>query len=676
MAQARGLPVKAFWIFLLAASVGGLGGLLSVGFQNLLLALQGIAMGSEDRMSDVVPTLDTLQRLLVPTLGGLLAALLLRLIADQRFPFGITDIIELIATRKGTIRPIQSLVQILSSACSISTGASIGKEGANSHLAATVAAVFSRLFKVDTRTRAVLLGCGVAAGMSCAYNAPIAGALFVMEVVLGNFAMDIFAPIVVSAVCAILVQQSMMGRGTLLARDISLNAHPGLVLSAIALGAICGLGSVAFQRSLLLGAWLFRRSHLPLLLTLPLGGLAIGAIGVWRPEVWGNGLGVLENLTTPGLAIVPTGVAAVLLLKMIGTAISTGSGGLGGVFTPNLVVGAALGSVFGSLLNVLAPAAGDQRAAFALVGMAGLCSATTHAPIAAVLLIFEMTRDYGLMLPLMLCSIVGSVTARMLARDSIYTARLRAKGHHDAHGIEELAMHQTFVRELLHKDTAVVRDTDTFDQVIEKFTSARRDSVFVVDSQGLLLGHIHIHDVKFYMNDPTLGSLVIAGDLSRPTPTVTPDESLAQVLPRFDDPELDEIAVVDAHVTRRLLGRVTRRDVIACLSDEVLRTRQLRTKVRAKGQQGANYVELPPECEIVRLAIGSDLHGRALDSLDFDSQSVIPLFVVRTLPDGTETRDLATPNTVLEAPCGLVVLGPRDKLAGLVGTAGGGTSEP
>ncbi len=659
MAQARGLPVKAFWIFLLAASVGGLGGLLSVGFQRLLSALQVISMGSDILMSDLVPSLSTIERLLIPTFGGLLAALLLRLINNQRWPFGITDIIELIATRKGTIRPTHALVQIVSSACSISSGASVGKEGPNSHLAAAVAATFARLFKTDSRTRAVLLGCGVAAGMSCAYNAPIACALFVMEVVLGNFAMDIFAPIVVSSVCAILVNQAFLGSAILLPHDASLNAHPELVLSAILLGAVCGLGSVVFQRSLNLGTLLFRKSRLPLLVTLPLGGLLIGVIGVWRPEVWGNGLGVIASLTNPDLALPAAGVAALLVLKMVGTSISTGSGALGGVFTPNLVVGAALGSVFGSLVYTLAPATGDNRAAFALVGMAGLCSATTHAPIAAVLLVFEMTRDYGLMLPLMLCSIVGSVTSRMLTRESIYTARLRAKGHTDASGIEELTMHQTFVRELMQKDPALVCDTDSFDVVIEKFTSARRDSVFVVDEHGLLLGHIHIHDVKFYMNDPTLGSLVIAGDLSRPTPTVTPDESLAQVLPRFDDPELDELAVVDAHATRRLLGRVTRRDVIACLSDEVLRTQQLRAKVRTGGQRDASYIELPPDCEIARVPIGTELHGRALDSLDLDNHGLIPLFVVQKLPDETESRSLAAANTVLAWPCVLVVLGQR-----------------
>lgn len=665
MAQPRGHPVRAFWIFLLAAAVGGLGGLLSAGFQELLSGLQDVAMGFGGNPEKIAPTLSSLNLLIVPTVGGLLAALSLRIIANQRGPFGITDVIELVATRKGTIRPLQSLVQIVSSACSIATGASVGKEAANSQLAATAAAALSRIFKTDTRTRAVLLGCGVAAGISCAYNAPIAGAMFVMEVVLGNFAMDIFAPIVVASVSAILVNRVFIDDWTLVPRDVSLE-HPGLVLSAIVLGAACGVGSVVFQRTLMAGRALFVKSRMPLMLALPVGGLLIGMIGLWLPQVWGNGIGVIEVLTSQQAGIPAVGVvAALVVLKMIATAISTGSGVLGGVFTPNLVVGAALGSFFGSLVDTIAPSDVDHRVAFALVGMAGLCSATTHAPITAVLMVFEMTRDYSLMLPLMLCSIVGSVIARLITSDSIYTARLRAKGHTDATGIEELAMAQTFVRDLLRRDATKVSDIETFDAIVEQFASARRGSVFVVDAHGALLGHVHLHDVKLYMNDPSLASVVIAGDLSRPTPAVTADESLAQILPRFDDPELDELAVVDSFTSRRLVGRVTRRDVIACLSDEVLRTRQLRAKVRAGGQPGASYVELPPECEIARIAVNGALEGRALDSLELGSLGVIPLFVVRTLTDGTERRDLAEPSTVLEASCELVVLGPRSQLDAL-----------
>ncbi len=660
MARARGLPVQAFGIFILAASVGVAGGLLSVAFQQLLDLLQQWFMGASGPTATVARSLDTVQRVLVPAGGGLVAAILLLVVRNQRGPFGITDIIELVATRRGGIKPFTSLGQILSSACSIASGASIGKEGPNSQLAATVGAVLGRVFKRDSRTRSVLLGCGVAAGMACAYNAPIAGALFVMEVVLGNFAMDVFAPIVVASVGAILVQRAFVADAILFESKVSLT-HPGLVVSAAVLGAVCGFGSVVFRRTLNLGARLFTLVKLPLLVTLPVAGLMVGCIGLWLPETWGNGRSVLEILIgvqTPTFAF----VGSLMVMKIVATAVSTGSGALGGIFTPNLVVGAALGAFFADVVAVAVPGSGDHRIAFALVGMAGLCAATTHAPITAVILVFELTRDYGLILPLMLCAIIGSITARMLNRDSLYTARLRARGHDDSTGIEQLAMQRTFVRDLVRHDAVSVVDTASFDAVMDLFANARRDSVYVVDAAGLLLGHVHLHDVKFYINDPTLGSLVIAGDLSRPTPTVTLDESLAQILPRFDDPDLDEVAVVAGATDKRLLGTLTRRDVLTCLSDEVLQTQQLRAKV-TQGSGGASYVELPPGCEIARIPVPGALHGRALDTIDFAALRLVPLFLIRAAEDGTETRVMADPAAVLEPDSSIVVLGARDQIA-------------
>lgn len=659
MTRARGLPVQAFGIFILAATVGVAGGLLSVGFQHLLDFLQVLFMGAGGPTAQVARSLDTVQRVLVPAVGGLGAGLLLLLVRNRRGPFGITDIIELVATRRGQIRPFTSVGQILSSACSIASGASIGKEGPNSQLAATVGAVLGRVFKRDSRTRSVLLGCGVAAGMACSYNAPIAGALFVMEVVLGNFAMDVFAPIVVASVGAILVQRVFIPDTVLYEAGVSIT-HAGLVVSAALLGAVCGFGSVAFRRTLAASSAVFAWLRLPLLVSFTLGGLAVGCIGVWLPESWGNGRGVLDILIhqTPTFGF----VAALMVMKMIATAISTGSGALGGIFTPNLVVGAALGAFFADVVHFAAPGSGHHRVAFALVGMAGLCAATTHAPITAVILVFEMTRDYALILPLMLCAIIASITARMLNRDSLYTARLRARGHDDSTGIEELAMQRTFVRDLVKRDVATVVDTAPFDQVMDLFANARRDSVYVVDAAGMLLGHIHLHDVKFYINDPTLSSLVIAGDLSRPTPMVTLDESLAQILPRFDDPDLDEVAVIAGTDDRRLLGQITRRDVLACLSDEVLQTQQLRAKVSTAGT-GASYVELPAGCEIAKIPVPGALHGRALDTIDFAALRLVPLFLVQVQDDGTEVRIMADPSAVLQANTAVVVLGPRDQIA-------------
>lgn len=653
----QGRAGPALGLFALAALVGGLGGALGVGFQNLVTWLTQLATGSDSAaMLEAATSLSPAWRLIVPAAGGLVAGLLL-LLVRRPSAFGITEIVELVATRRERIRGRSALVQIASSAVSIGTGSSIGKEGPNSQIAATIAEFLARVTRTSSRHRAVLLGCGVAAGMSTSYGAPIAGALFVMEVVLGNFAMDVFAPVVVAAVVAKLVVQAFLDVRPIYEASVSLSDDWRLVLAAGLLGVLCAFGSLGFRRTLEVGRSLFLATRLPLPLRLALGGLIVGAIGIWYPEVWGNGYDALKVITTPPVP----GLEFVLMLvvwKTIATAASTGSGALGGIFTPNLVVGGVFGSLFGNLVFGLWPQLGDHRIAFALVGMAGLCSATTHAPITAILLIFEMTDDYQLILPLMLCSIAGSGIARILDSDSIYTARLRARGHDLASGIEKSAMQVTLVRDLLRRDTFAVRDTAGFDEVMARFHRARTNAVYVVDEQQRLLGHIQLHDIKYYINDPSLGTVVIAADLTRPAPIAHADETIAMVLPRFDDPDLGELAVVDRGADRVLLGRITRRDIVALLSDTVVGRAQLRARLGAEGEERQTHLELPARTVMKRMPVPDAYVGRTLGSLDeFEDGRLVAILVITWDELGHEVRRLAAPNEPLPAHGQLFLVG-------------------
>lgn len=652
---------------MLAACVGAASGVLGVGFLELVGELQRLAMGSAASVVEAAHGLSAWQRVAVPASGGLAAALCLLAIRNRRGPFGITDVLALVVTRKGTIRMRDSLVQILSSGCSISTGSSIGREGANSQLGATVGAALGALFRCDSRTKAVLLGSGVAAGMAISYNAPIAGALFVMEVILGNFAMDVFAPIVVASVVATLVSNAMVDvRGPLYASTIELTQWY-LVLPVVFLGAICGAGAIFFREALALGSRMFRLARLPLLVSLPLGGALVGAIGIAWPQAWGNGYDVLVDLTEQRLPLAM--LLSIAIWKLAATALSTGSGALGGVFTPNLVVGAAFGGGFGHVVSLIVPDTMHLEpttlvVGFALVGMAGLCSATAHAPITSILLAFELTRDYGLILPLMLCSIIASITARLFDRESFYTARLRDIRHLLAGGMEELAMQRNVVRDVMRKDTVAVRDTATFDEVMEVVGNARRDTVYVLADDDHLLGRIHIHDVKYFINDPTLGSVVIAADLSRPAQQVLPDQSLASMLERFEDPDLEELPVVASLQTPRLLGRLTRRDVIALLSDQVLGQRQLQARLATGDKPQGAWLDLPPGTDLEKVPVPDALVGRALDSLDLPGTAgLTPLLVVEPDGEGAERRRLPQPHDVLAPGAALVVLGRREAIA-------------
>ena len=543
---------------MLAALIGSVGGFLGAWFQKSTIAVQEVLMGEGGVAS--AGDLHPVWRVALPALGGLVAGLLLLSIQNRRRPFGISDIVALVALRKGAITIRDSIVQVGSSLCTIATGGSIGKEGANSQIAAMVATVLGRWSRADSRTRAVLLGCAAATGMACSYNAPIAGAIFVMEAVLGNFAMDVFAPVVAASVAATLVSQRVLERyDPLYVVDLpSITSEPDLsiVLPALLLGVFCGIGGILFRHAMRFGGVFFRRMPLPLIAKMTLGGLIVGIIALWIPQVWGNGFTAIGEMTNTNEEEIINGVPtmvettpplfgvvlAIVIWKVVATAITSGSGALGGIFTPNLVVGAAFGVFFAYSIERYFPGVlpAEGRSAFALVGMAGLCAALTHAPITAVVLLFELTGSYQLILPLMLCSITASVVARLIDQDSWYSASMRARGEELPTGLEETAVQTTFVHEVMRGDLVTVTKSDTFDTVMDRLGNTRRDRIFVLDAQAQLVGHIHLHDVKLFINDPSLGSVVIAEDMMQSTRTVSPEQSIGQIMPVFDDPGLEE----------------------------------------------------------------------------------------------------------------------------------------
>jgi len=680
MAKAQRLRLEASGIFLLAAIVGALGGFGGWAFREILQYLQAFAMGpaagkdiavaATDNVVEAASALSPLWRIVIPAAGGLLAGLLLLIVVKRPSPFGIAGYMEMVQTRRSKIHPFRSLGQILSSTCSLASGGSLGREGAITHISTTFASIFGGTLKEGSRNRVVLVACGVAAGMASSYNAPIAGAIFVMEVILGSFAMEIFAPLVVSSVISTIVTKFLVGHGEPLymadpEKVQLLVDHAPLILSAILLGVFCGAGGVLFNMALEWGRKLFQLIPGPALCRLALGGLLVGGIGVWYPEVWGNGYEAI-NLITDKLvkddALNPMPMLlAILFLKLVATSFTVGSGALGGVFTPTLVVGASFGAFFAYGLDFFTVVEEDTKEVFTLVGMAGICAATTHAPITAIMLIFELTLDYNIILPVMLCSIIASLTARFLAPDSYYTARLRERGHAQAAGVEELAMATNYVRDIMRADAVRVHQTESFEHVMDLFSSTRRDTVYVVDPMFTLTGRIHLHDVKYFINDPSLGSVVIAADLTRRAVTVTPDETLASILPRFDDPDLDELAVVSESHAPTLKGRVTRRDVMACLSDEVLGKRRLRTRFRTREGREDSHVELPTATDLDKFTMPAHLAGRTIGSLDLPA-GILPLVLVERTQDGREQRVLAEPQTVIPPDSDLIVMGKLESL--------------
>jgi len=329
---------------------------------------------------------------------------------------------EAVALKGGVIRKRVVFVKTLVSAISISTGGSVGREGPIVQIGSAIGSTLGQLLKVSQDRMRALVGCGAAAGIAATFNAPIAGSMFALEVILGDFGLATFSPIVISSVVATAVSRAFLG-------DIPAFIVPAYELVSawefplyFVLGLFCAAGGVTFTKVLYRIEDLFDDFKFPEYLKALIGGMILGAGGLFFPQVLGVGYGAIDLALMQKLAWWLFLVLAVV--KMLATAITIGSGGSGGIFAPSLFLGAMAGAFFGAVVHQLFPGMTASPGAYSLVGMGAVVSATTHGPLTAILILFEMTGNYKIILPLMLSCIVATIFARQLMKESIYTLKL------------------------------------------------------------------------------------------------------------------------------------------------------------------------------------------------------------------------------------------------------------
>ena len=397
-------------LLLLAALAGFLGALVTILFRQGIHGLQWLVSGHSGGLVTMAMAMPVWERLLLPTAGGLVAGLVLEQIGQRLRGPRTTDYMEAIAVGDGWISVRHSLVKAVSSLFTVATGGSIGREGAMVQLAAMVASTLARLTRLPRDPMRFLVAAGAAAGLAAAYNAPIAATLFVAEIVLGSIAIDYIGPLIIAAVISNATVHDLFGYAPVYeipAFRIVSDWELGLYLI---LGLLAGHTAPVLLQLLERSHRLFARLPMPLTARMTLGGLIVGAISIYEPQVWGNGYSVVNSvLHTPW---VWQALLTVLVLKMLATAAVYGSGAIGGAFTPTLCVGALLGALFGTLVHTVLPAVTASPNAYAVIGMGAMLAGTTQAPLMAILMVFEMTMDYRIVLPLMLAVIMAHYTAR------------------------------------------------------------------------------------------------------------------------------------------------------------------------------------------------------------------------------------------------------------------------
>ena len=555
---------------LLAGGVGIIGGLVNLIFFRCTDTLKEMALRHQGDLVEIAEALNWWQLLLAPTAGGLAAGLVLYWGLPWAGKRDSSNLLEVVAAGDGRLPFRHALVKAISSLLSISTGGSIGREGLITHLTATAASKCGQLAGWQPYRLRLLVACGAAAGIAAAYNAPVAGAVFAAQIVLGNFSMNLFAPLVLASVVATMVSRSFFGIEPQYQVPSYVEfTHVTQLPWFLLLGLFAGMLGAAFLKLLRHGELLFSRLPQPLYARMALGGLVVGAIATGFPQVWGNGYGATNQILHGHYAL--GFLLGLFVAKLLATLMTVGSGAVGGVFTPTLFLGAGLGGVFGMFLHAAHLAVGLPTAAFALAGMGSVLAATTHSLLLAMILVFEISLNYTLMPPLMVACAVSTLVARRLHPDTIYTEPLRQKGlAADRESAQIGAATQQTVGDLMRDPVPPLKQTATFREIADRFLTNPNNFLPVVDEKDRLVGIVALQDLKEYLSAGQELAGVIAYDVMRPPPVcLTPNQSLLDALPVLLSSEQRNVPVVNTQQERRLVGAVARADALGVLSEAI-----------------------------------------------------------------------------------------------------------
>jgi CIC family chloride channel protein len=549
-----------------ALAVGLLGGAAAILLRWAATEAPHLLFPGRD-MVDGVTRAAPLHRLLVPAIGGLAAGLVLAL--GSRLPGAARgwDILEAIVLRSGDLPLRSALVRGASSILTQASAGAVGREGPIVLIAAAVASRFGVHSVSSTRERRILLGCGAAAGLACAYNTPLGAALFTMEILFGSFALDAFAPLAVSSAVATVLAWAAFGRGPVFHVAKVVMASPLEIALYVLLGLLGGLVAAAFLVVMRTSAAVFRRSGLPRPVAMALAGLALGFATLHYPHVVGNGREAIAALFERPWTI--GHVLALLALRLVLTPLAVGSGTVGGVYTPTLFLGAMLGQAFGATVSAALPGIGAEPTVYALAGMGCLLAGTTHAPLTSVVMVFEMTLDYGVVVPLLVGSAVASVVAQRLSPVSVYTEALARKA--GVEGAPSARLDVLHVADLLRAEQVTVAEDLAAPELLEVFVRSRRNHLYVVGRGGEFHGAVNLHDVNEALGEASDPHQMLARDLlQRRFETTTPAESLSRVLERFAAQDSERLPVLAADGSRRLLGTISKRDVLAAYARDLI----------------------------------------------------------------------------------------------------------
>ncbi|WP_338103292.1 chloride channel protein [Methanolapillus millepedarum] len=516
----------------------------------------------------------------IPMLGGLVVGLLNKYFLKTRY--GVESVIEAAALHGGKLKARYAIVEAFASVITIGTGGSAGKEAPGVLMGAGVGSFVTKVFNLRGKSLRTYLGCGAAAGISAAFNAPLAGIVFVVEVIYGELEAKTFIPIVISSIFSTFVFNVFFGTDTMSFPNYALlNPFKEIWLFPI-LGIIAGIVSIFFIKCFYFIRERFTDLKVPGYLKPAIGGLLVGLVGLFYPQVFGLGHNVILEVVNDPFSFSIALLLALVVLKTLAFSFTIGSRGAGGSIVPSMFVGAMLGAAFGMVCELFIPGLTVQPGAYALAGMGAVFAGTSNSTFTAIILLIEMTQDYSMILPFMFACVLSNAIARAANPDSIFTEMLKRKGYTIRGGREVDVMESIVVKDAMRPHVQTVSEDNTIEGLYAVIQSSKHTGFPVVNKNGELTGIVTVKDMQERIEPGNPGSKQFIKDIMTKDVLVAyPFETLDVISDRIVVNDVARLPVVMKSNPKKMVGIITRKDVMNAYNKSIL------TKVQRVGEEQA-----------------------------------------------------------------------------------------
>lgn len=611
----RTRPPEGLFSLILAVFVGASTGLAAVFFIHLIHVIQRT---SYNTVQFLFPHLGVWSYVFVPIGGALLAGPLIAWFAQEAKGHGVPEVMQALVQRGGKIRPRVAITKIVTAALCIGTGGSAGREGPIVQVGSTLGSSIGQILHLSDDRIKNLVACGAAAGIAATFNAPIAGVAFAIEVLMCGLQVGMFGNVVIAAVSASIVSQMFLGDQPAFTVPFYSMESPVTILFYLLLGLAAAFVGVFFIRMLSYFEDLFDNWKFPAALKPAVGALCLGLLGFLYlylpgvsfsnitefqlemplieniPHMYGSGFTFIEQALHGEINFWI--LALLIVLKPLATSFTLGSGNSGGVFAPSLFLGAMLGGAMGILFHAWMPELAGPPGAYALVGMAAVFSACARAPLTAMLIVFEMSNDYALILPLMLTAVTASYLAHYLHPESIYTIKLAKRGIRFEQGRDLDVMQGVQIREVMNRKPLSIYKTQTLAELYQQFQETNFLGFPVLDKHDVLWGIVSLQDLE---NTLSQASLQLRNTKVEDVATVDPltvysDEPIWAAIQKMAPRDLARLPVISRAEKGKLVGLISRSDILRAYDVALVRKQRgqlLEENVALRRAQNNKFID-------------------------------------------------------------------------------------